>query len=133
MERYDRTAIRFVCCLGNRLVPSGPRQYDEEDDDGGVLTEICGWGSFESADFRSMDSFSKADGYEIFALHVSTIKRVWGGFHLGYVVPMHNAFNVLYLQQVKGRRYRRIGVGVMYGRDAEHWFGKSGIKEIELI
>lgn len=114
---YSKLSIKFRRCPGSESAD---------------LREISGWGSFEDPEFCTLESLRQPNMPTV-ALLVSTTKWIRGGFYLGYLVPWHSALNVLYLQNVKGRRYQRIGVGVMYGKDSARRFHDSEITYIELV
>jgi hypothetical protein len=127
--RLQIPPIRFICLPSlqpdnndiERLTPSSKR-----------LKEISGWASFEHPDFQTLSSLHESE-CEILALHISTMAWNRGGFQFGYVVPWHDAFNVLFLQSVKGKRFQRVGVGVLFGKEAEGRFREGEEREIVIV
>ncbi|KUJ11028.1 HET-domain-containing protein [Mollisia scopiformis] len=121
--------IRFVCLPSlqpdnndiERLTPSSKS-----------LKEISGWASFEHPDFQTLYWLHENE-CQILALHASTMGWNQGGFQFGYVVPWHAAFNVLFLQCVKWRRFQRVGVGVLFGKEAERRFREGEEREIVIV
>ncbi|KAF2476367.1 uncharacterized protein BDR25DRAFT_349484 [Lindgomyces ingoldianus] len=52
-----------------------------------------------------------------FALHVSTIEGVSGGIRSDYLGTGYNFYNILFLQDMGGDRYQRVGVGTVFDKD----------------
>jgi hypothetical protein len=94
-------------------------------------TEITGWASFEHPDYQEDSVFRT--GLNIYAFHISTTSRVLGGYGLGYLTPWHDVFNVLLVRNIDGRKYERVGVGRLFGKEIEKGFRIATAQDIELI
>ena len=109
--KSDKTAWRTVC---SSLLP----------------TEIAGWASFEHPDYQDDSLFE--DGCELCVFHISTALKVRGGYGLGYLTPWHNVFNVLFVKNINGQKYERLGVGRLFGKEIEKQFGTATAHYVEL-
>ncbi len=74
----------------------------------------AGWGSFEHPDIQADSAF--AGDTEICTFLVSERTGLRNGFGLGYLWT-YSVFNVLYLLKIGGRRYERIGMGCLVGKE----------------
>ena len=92
-------------------------------------SEICGWGSFEHAEYHR-ENF----GQEVVALLVSTRSVSGGGYSLGYIWPWHTVYDVVFVRGVEGRSsYERVGVGKLFGKEIERGFRTAGRRVVELV
>jgi len=64
--------------------------------------------------------------------HISTASKVSGGFGLGYITPWHPVFNVLFIKNIGGQKYKRLGVGRLFGKEFERQFGTAAVHYVEL-
>jgi Heterokaryon incompatibility protein (HET) len=95
---------------------------------------VAGWASIEHEEFQTLASLRRPNvEHPLAALHVSTMHRLPGGFHLGYLVPWHSAFVVLFVQHMSDKQYRRVGAGILFGPEIERGFTKGKFQDIELI
>jgi len=94
-------------------------------------TEITGWASFEHPDYQDDSVFRT--GPNIHAFYISRTSRVPGGYGLGYLSPWHDVFNVLFVRNIEGRKYERLGVGRLFGKEIEEGFRTATTQDIELI
>jgi Heterokaryon incompatibility protein (HET) len=94
---------------------------------------ISGWASIE--DHTLEKQLSSCAFITVQALHVSTTRGIAGGLKLGYFWPSHSVFNVLFVEDIDGhgRKFRRLGCGVLYGKDMSQGFQKAVEGEIELV
>lgn len=60
----------------------------------------------------------------IYAVHIST-SRVKGGLAFGYLGFSHPVYAVVYCQRLETGKYRRVGVGRIFGKEAVMEFEKS--------
>ncbi|KAK0639729.1 hypothetical protein B0T16DRAFT_338662 [Cercophora newfieldiana] len=91
--------------------------------------EICGWGSFEHADYHGENL-----GQEVVAVLVSTTSVSGGGYSLGYIWPWHTVYNVVFVRGVEGvGSYERIGVGKLFGKEVEEGYRMAGRRVVELV
>ncbi|KAK1762477.1 hypothetical protein QBC33DRAFT_581742 [Phialemonium atrogriseum] len=94
---------------------------------------IAGWASLEHPEFQDDAAFSP--GPVILALLVSTKRVSAGAFGLGFVLPIHQAFLVLFLRRsdkvMDG--FERVGVGRLFGREAARGFELAIERDIRLI
>ena len=93
-------------------------------------TEIAGWASFEHPEYQDDSLFE--DGLEVRVFHISTASRVSGGYGLGYLTPWHHVFNVLFVRNVDGQKYERLGVGRLFGKEIEQQCGAATVQYVEL-
>ncbi|KAK2755089.1 hypothetical protein FQN54_006618 [Arachnomyces sp. PD_36] len=107
--KSDKTSWRPVC---SSLLP----------------TEIAGWASFDYQD----DSLSSGDGHELCALLISKASGVPGGYGLGFLTAWHNVFNVLFIKNIDGQKYERLGVGRLFGKEIEKQVGMARSSFVEL-
>ncbi|KJK79203.1 hypothetical protein H634G_05443 [Metarhizium anisopliae BRIP 53293] len=94
-------------------------------------TEISGWASIEDIDYQ-VDSLFEG-GREMCVLHISTAPRVPGGYGLGYLTLWHRVFNVLFVRETHGRRYERLGVGRIFGKEFEKQLHGTTLCDVELF
>jgi hypothetical protein len=94
-------------------------------------TEITGWASFEHPDYQDDSVFQ--NGHEIQVLHISTAMRVRGGYGLGYLSWWHKMFDVLYIRNIQGQKYERVGIGRLFGKDIEKQIWTVANRYIELV
>ena len=96
---------------------------------------LCEWGSFEHPDFGVPESRDTAGASEreVYALHISTQRGIWGGWHLGYWLPWHHVYFILFLRLINGNRYERIGMGVLLGREVEANFQSAEEQHVQLV
>jgi hypothetical protein len=93
--------------------------------------EICGWACFEDPGMVRNSACHAQTG--VLALHVSTISGVPDGFSLGFLRITHSVLNVLFVRAIGGRRYQRIGVGRLFGKEAHRAFHTVMSQDIKLI
>lgn len=91
-------------------------------------TETCGWASIED----STEYHQEVNGVPVEALHISSI-TVYGGAVLGYFGRSYKAFNVLLAKRVGGDRYKRVGVGRVFGKETTTDIWIATRRDIELI
>jgi hypothetical protein len=95
------------------------------------LEVIGGWGSFEHP--HVFIDGTPQPIVEVDCLHVSTRAiSSMAGWRFGYLNIHHPVLNVLYLQRINGRRYRRLGVGRIFEKDIITAFQNSKEQIIEL-
>lgn len=92
---------------------------------------ISGWASIEELALEKQ--LSSYEGTVVQAFHVSTIEGVVGGVKLGYFGETHNVFNVLFVQNVGGCQFERVGVGRLYGKEISQGFREAVEQGIELV
>ncbi len=94
---------------------------------------VAGWGSFEDPEFPIDGSFS--GGEPIHAFHVSTTFGLLAGFGVGNlnVCGLNCAYKVILLRRLQGCQYERIGVGAIFGREAERGWSRSEDQDLELV
>jgi hypothetical protein len=93
--------------------------------------DICGWGSFEDPGFQNQRDFW--DGQSTYALHVLTSKRSNGWLERGLLWGWERCYDVIFVQKVDGDRYRRIGMGAMWGSASREAFGSLETQTLELV
>ena len=101
---------------------------------------IGGWGCFEGSDVGSEAVADPQAGASravqectIHALYVSMQRYVAGGFHLGYKLPWHRASHVLFVRFTSEMQVQRVGIGVMFGLEAEAMYEDAEEMELELV
>ena len=87
-----------------------------------------GWASIESSATNEQLSFY--DAIAVVALHVSTRKGLSGGIQFGRIGFTHEVYNVLFLDNVDGFKYKRIGVGRVF---EQGFFASTPGQIFELI
>ncbi|KAK5654032.1 hypothetical protein OQA88_7710 [Cercophora sp. LCS_1] len=101
---------------------------------------IAGWASVEHPDWQLPAGYTTADvqGQRqrlLFALHISKITNIEGGFALGYLSYTHHAYNVLLVQPVDTlvNGYERVGVGCLFGREIDQGYERAVQREVRLV
>ncbi|KAK3353827.1 heterokaryon incompatibility protein-domain-containing protein [Lasiosphaeria hispida] len=97
---------------------------------------IAGWASIEHPEMQ-IDENNPVDSHEaVYALHVSTVWHVPGGFPLGYMQGIHHVYNVLFVRRAQNTRdgyYERVGVGRLFGREVDQGLKHAAAADIFLI
>lgn len=86
---------------------------------------IVGWGSFEK-------HFTNEENETVNALHVSIELGIPGGFSVGLMSLTHEVINVLFVENVSGRKFRRIGVGKVFDQESIRDFRATYVQDFEL-
>jgi hypothetical protein len=94
-------------------------------------SEVTGWVSLEHSDYQDDSVFQ--EGLYIHAFLIATTSRVSGGFGLGYLGIWHDVFHILLVKNTDSRRYERIGVGRLFGKDIETQLYGATAQDVELI
>jgi hypothetical protein len=93
---------------------------------------IVGWGSFENPDVYTGEGPDRT--VEVDCLLISTREASnKPGYAFGYIKEYHPIHNVLYLQPCGPRRYQRVGVGRIFGKDVVTAFQSTINQMIELV
>jgi len=90
--------------------------------------EITGWASIEHPDFQNESLFER--GLEVSAFLISTTSKS-PGYGLGFLT-YYNIYNVIFIMNVGGQRYERLGVGRLFGKEIGDGFRMADAKHIEL-
>lgn len=98
---------------------------------------LGGWASLENESFlvnaaSSSDSPGESASSSITAVHISTTKKIYDGFQ-GNWYPWYRAYNVLFVQNKHDNVFERVGVGVLFGRDADVRFHEREPQDIVLV
>jgi hypothetical protein len=92
---------------------------------------INGWASIEELDLEV--NLWPGDFCEAQALHVSTTRGIEGGLKMGYFWPTYHVFHVLFIKPLEGRKFERLGRGILFGKDMSRGFQKAVEQVIELV
>ena len=116
---------------------------------------LCGWATFDleeprsslqpeesatandNAPAQSQTNGSHAstprEGTEVRALHISTLRYLDWGFHLGYFFTLPSAFYVLFVRHIHGNVFERIGMGCLFGLEVDKVIKEAEFQEVVLI
>ena len=92
---------------------------------------VGGWGSFEKNEHSNSSNISLDT--RVCAIHVSTETGVPGGLAFGLLSLTHDVYNVLFVENVGGIQYRRVGVGKLFEKDMLRGFSRAKLQDIELV
>lgn len=92
---------------------------------------ISGWASIEEPTMEK--KISTSGGCVVQAFLVSTTDDVEGGVTLGYFNISHRVLNVLFVQNIGGRHFERLGLGRLCGKEVSRGFREAAEEEIELL
>lgn len=96
--------------------------------------EITGWSSIEHPDYQEEVSYE--GGLEVFTLLVTTSAHDHGyglGFYGLSTNGFYTVYHVLFVRELYGGRFERMGVGRVFGKDVDKAFQRTDVKELELI
>ncbi len=95
--------------------------------------EIIGWASIDHPEYLQEDSYD--GGLGALALLLATSGHI-RGYGLGYfglsTVGLYTVYHVLFVREDLGGRFKRMGVGRVFGKEADRMFREADAREFEL-
>jgi len=96
-------------------------------------TEIVGWASIDHPEYLQEDSYD--GGIRGLALLVATSGHE-RGYGLGYfglsTMGLYTVYHVLFVRENRDGRFKRMGVGRVFGKEADRMFREADAREFEL-
>lgn len=108
---------------------------------GNKTNRLCGWASIEHESYADIEAAvdgrsnnaDTASTVEVDVIHISSTQLLYDDFVMGYWLPWHRAFNVLFVRHTRDNMYERLGMGVLFGKEVDVAFKANGLQEITLI
>lgn len=100
--------------------------------------QVCGWASFEAADFQDRRDFADGGSGETLALHVLTSRASHGWMERGLFLGWKPAHCVILVRRAdsskdRGPEYRRIGMGALWGARATTALDMADMRDVWLV
>lgn len=97
-------------------------------------TEIVGWSTIEHPEYQ--EDVVYEGGVEALALFVATSLHE-RGYGLGFWgfsgFGLHTVHHVLFIRELHGNRFERMGIGRLFGKDVAQMHRETPIRDLELV